>query len=121
MIETIIEKLSPVRYKVRFVDETSSNDDIYIDIQNRISKTEVKNVKTIVVDAHTPCNKEITINTTIPFFKQIEIWITGQSRVKLSKLIKDFEITQIKPKDIPPPPTEYQSTFDKVYEQLMIV
>lgn len=117
MIQVDVTRLTPTKFKLSFTDNTTTNNDRHIEIQKRVSKTAIVNVRRFIVNEHTPCNREIEIDKSIPIFNQLELWITDQPRKKISKIIKDFEDSEIKVKKIEPHPTEYHGYFDRLYDE----
>ena len=121
MIQTKIEKRAPNEYLILFTDETTSNEDVFIEFHKIISKTDKPCVYAVKVDAYTKCAFSKRFNTSTHNPKEYEICITGAEgyKAKVSKLIKDFEDSQIKVKDIPPHFSEPQGYFDRLVDEAM--
>ncbi|MFA5754205.1 MAG: hypothetical protein WC905_02505 [Patescibacteria group bacterium] len=123
MITITLEKESPTTYKFHFEDKTSSNEGSNIELYQVVSKSKIIYIKTYaIIDSYAPCDVTVLFDTSKYNPKQHEIRVSGNlmsingmsvRNVKISRLINDYEKSQIHVRDIPPSFHEYISVFDK--------
>lgn len=123
MITITLQKESPTVYKLHFEDKTSTNEGYNIELYKIISKTEVMYIKTYkIIPSYAQCDFTVLYDTTVYNPRQHEIRISGNMmsvdgravrKVKISKLINDYERSRIRVREAPPSFYEYISVFDK--------
>ena len=123
MITITLQKESPTVYKLHFEDKTSTNEGSNIELYKILSKTDALYIKTYkIIPSYAQCDFTVSYDTTVYNPRQHEIRISGNMmsidgravrKVKVSKLINDYERSQIQAREVPPSFHEYTSVFDK--------
>lgn len=91
MIQTSISKVSPTRYKFTFTDNTTSNEGGHVEIKEKLPDGTFKAKYSKSQQSYKPFHEEQIIDSTIPFFNNLFLFVSYKYPVKISNMVQRFE------------------------------